>query len=197
MPVTQSSLPPSSLQGKSIAILVASGFEELEMTEPQRALLAAGATVRLISHEQGLVNGWHGRAWGHYFPVDVPLSVALAADFDALIVPGGFRSIDKLEGVAHGARFVRGFVDAGKPLALFGDAVRLLIQAERMSGRSTATVGEEVAEAVTAAGGTVQDQPVVVDRNVVTIAAEQEMETVCGDVVRLFEEVTASPANAA
>src|SRR3546814_15118488 len=81
------------LAGKTVAILVANGFEELEMTEPQRALLGAGATLKLVSPEQGLVNGWHGKAWGHYFPIDTQISEALAADFDALLVPGGKRGI--------------------------------------------------------------------------------------------------------
>ncbi len=186
----------SSLAGKSVAILVASGFEEVEMTEPQRALLAAGATVRLVSHEQGLVNGWHGRAWGHYFPVDVPLSSALAADFDALIVPGGFRSVDKLEGVAHTARFLRGFVDAGKAVALFGQAVRLLGQAERLAGRSV-VADAEIAETISAGGATIAEGPIVIDRNLVSIAAEQEMETVCPAVAQHLSEVTAGLADAA
>ena len=186
----------SSLAAKSVAVLVASGFEEVEMTEPQRALLAAGATVRLVSHEQGLVNGWHGRAWGHYFPVDVPLSTALAADFDALIIPGGFRSIDKLEGVAHTARFLRGFVDAGKAVALFGQSVRLLGQAERLAGR-TVTADAEIAEAITAGGATVAEGTVTVDRNIVSIAAEQEMDAVCRAVVQHLAEVTAGLADAA
>src|SRR5690606_34600045 len=95
------------LAGKNVALLVANGFEELDMTEPQRALLGAGATVKIVSHEQGLVNGWYGEAWGHFFPVDVPLSQALAADFDALLIPGGFRGVERLAGNAHAKRLVR------------------------------------------------------------------------------------------
>jgi protease I len=189
-------LTDASLAGKSIAILVASGFEEVEMTEPQRALLSAGAKVRLISHEQGLVNGWHGRAWGHYFPVDIPLSTALAADYDAVIVPGGFRSIDKLESVAHATRFLRGFIDAGKPVALFGQAVRLLAHVERMAGRSV-VADAELAEAVTGSGGTPVEGPVAVDRNLVSIAGEQEMDRIPTEILRHFEEIMASLADAA
>jgi protease I len=80
------------LAGKTIAILVANGFEEIEMTEPQRALLKAGATVRLISPEQGLVNGWHGAAWGHYFPVDRGIAEVLGADFDREVMRRTFGS---------------------------------------------------------------------------------------------------------
>src|SRR3546814_4592100 len=96
------------LAGKTVAILVANGFEELEMTEPQRALLGAGATLKLVSPEQGLVNGWHGKAWGHYFPIDTQISEALAADFDALLVPGGKRGIEKLAQNPHTKRLLKG-----------------------------------------------------------------------------------------
>src|SRR5512135_1854906 len=119
------------LLGKIVAILVANGFEETQMTEPQRALLAAGATLKVISPEQALVNGWLGRAWGHYFPVDVSLSTALAADFDALLVPGGKRSIEKLAGLAHTKRFIRGFADGNKAIVMVGHAPSLLAIAER------------------------------------------------------------------
>ena len=110
-----------TLAGKTIALLVANGFEEIEMTEPQKALLAAGATVKLVSSETALVNGWHGEAWGHYFPVDGALSTQMAADFDALLVPGGHRSIIALAKSAHTNRFLKGFLDGDKPVVLVGD----------------------------------------------------------------------------
>lgn len=71
------------LAGKNVAVLVASGFEEIQMTDAQKALLALGATVKLIGPES-LANGWHGDSWGHYFPVDAQISTTLSADFDML-----------------------------------------------------------------------------------------------------------------
>jgi putative intracellular protease/amidase len=155
------------LASKTVAILVANGFEETEMTEPQRALLAAGAAVRLVSPEQGLVNGWHGQAWGHYFPVDIPLAAALAADFDALLLPGGRRSIEKLAGNPHTLRILRGFVDGGKPIAALGHAPLLLAAAERAAGRTLG--GEpEILEPLAAAGAVTDSGAAVVDGKILT-----------------------------
>ena len=184
------------LAGKTIAILVASGFEETEMTEPQRGLLAAGATMKVVSHEQGLVNGWLGKAWGHYFPVDVPLSAALAADFDAVLVPGGFRSVEKLQGVAHTQRFLRGFADAGKPMAVCGKAIALLASAERLQGRTVAAASESKDEAA-AAGAILSTDPLVTDRNLITVADEYDMEGLKRAIVETFTEVTENLAAAA
>lgn len=164
------------LAGKTVAILVASGFEEVHMTEPQRALLAAGAAVKLVSPESGVVNGWHGKAWGHYFTVDVPLSAALAADFDALLLPGGQRSIDKLAGTAHAQRFIRGFADGGKPIVGLGAAVSLLVAAERIKGRSVAA-DEDLHASVAAASGTVADEALSIDNSLLTATSDVDLDT--------------------
>ena len=121
------------LAGKTIAILVANGFEETEMTEPQRALLKTGATLKVLSPEQGLVNGWHGKAWGHYFPVDQQIAEVLAADFDMLILPGGERSVAKLAANPHIRRIVSSFMDGGKPVAAIDDGVSLLAVAQKVN----------------------------------------------------------------
>lgn len=115
-----------SLPGQKIAILVANGFEQADFTETQRALIAAAATVKVVSPDQGLVNGWEGQGWGHHFPVDQVLSTALGADFDMLVVPGGARSLEKLKTTAHTRRFFNSFINAGKPVAVFGDVTALL-----------------------------------------------------------------------
>ena len=164
------------LVGKSVAILVANGFEEVDMTEPQRALIAAGAKVRLVSPENGVVNGWHEAAWGHYFPVDQPLSSALAADFDALLVPGGTRGVAKLSQNAHTVRFLRGFIDGSKPLMVFGDAITLLAVAERASGVDVAAPSDPAA--LTEAGAVISEDPIVVAGSVVTVAAGTEVDAV-------------------
>lgn len=126
------------LLGIKIAILVANGFSEQDMTETQRALLTAGANIRVVSMDNGLVNGWHGTGWGHHFAVDSALSSALAADYDMLVIPGGQRSLDKLKLTAHTRRFIGGFMAASKPVAAFGDAVDLLAFTEQTVGRTLA-----------------------------------------------------------
>lgn len=159
----------STLADKKIALLVANGFEETDMTELQRALLGLGASVQVISPEQALVNGWHGQAWGHYFPVDGALSSALAADFDAIIAPGGFRSVEKLETSAHTARFVKGFIEASKPAILIGDAVALLATLDQAKDRAV-VASERVAEKLSEAGAKVEAEGnSVVDGSVLTL----------------------------
>ncbi len=179
------------LNGRTIAILVANGFEEMEMTEPQRALLGAGATPKIVSPEQALVNGWLGRAWGHYFPIDVSLSSALAADFDGLIIPGGKRSADKLLTLAHSKRFIRGFADGGKPIVAIGHALTLLADAERLSGRQVAA-DETVTAAIGEADATVSEEALVVDRNLLSAKDDVDMEALKPAVVKLITEVTES-----
>lgn len=177
-----------SLTGKTVAMLVANGFEEVDMTEPQRALLEAGCQIRLVSPEQGLVNGWHGDAWGHYFPIDQILSSALAADFDALLVPGGSRGIAKLAQSPHTVRFLRGFVDGSKPMALIGDAISLLGVAERAAGRTVAAAGPEIRAPLAEAGVQITDDPIVIDNTLITVAAGSDEATVKRSVAEHFIE---------
>lgn len=153
----------------NIAILLANGFAEEEFAATQRQLLSEGANVTVVSMENGLANGWHENGWGHYFPVDKSLSTALAADFDALFVPAGSRHIERLSGQAHAARFLRGFVDGEKPMVLNGEAARLLMVAERSSGRTV--VSDHIdATAAAEANLTLAEDSKHTDRNLVTTA---------------------------
>jgi protease I len=133
------------LTGTKIAILAANGFTQNDFTQTQRALLAAGATLKVVSPDQGLVNGWEGSAWGHHFAVDQVLSTVLGADYDMLVVPGGQRSIDKLKTTAHTRRFISSFMNSGKPVAMFGEAAELLDH----SGLATEAVNLYKGNAVT------------------------------------------------
>ncbi|MCB9989297.1 MAG: DJ-1/PfpI family protein [Rhodospirillales bacterium] len=124
-----------SLSGTKIALLLANGFYEPDVTAAQRALLESGATLHIISPDQGLVNGWTGESWGHHFMVDQSLSTALGADYDMLVLPGGQRSMDKLMLTAHTKRFITSFMNADKPVAVFGEAADLLVRTDNAKGR--------------------------------------------------------------
>lgn len=140
------------LLGNKIAILAASGFDETDMIAAQRALSAAGATVRLISPDNGLVNGWDGKGWGHNFPVDAALNTALGVDYEGLVIIGGQRSFDKLKLTAHTKRFIGSFFMAQKPIVAMGDAVNALMDAEQRGADNILAVsGEEGREALVAA----------------------------------------------
>lgn len=179
------------LAGKTVAILVANGFEETEMTEPQRALLKTGAMLRIVSPEQGLVNGWHGTSWGHYFPVDKPVGEVLASDFDMLLLPGGDRSIAKLQQSAHTKRIVTHFLDAGKPIAAIGGGTALIAVAGKLKGRSV-SAPEALRAELEAAGAVFSEEPVEVAANgLVTSRGTDDLTAFVEAAVRAFGEAAA------
>lgn len=118
-----SSIDLSSLK---IAILAANGFSERDMSVTQKTLNAAGANVRVISVDQNLIMGWADGDWGHHYAVDYTLSRVLAADYDAVVVPSGTRSLDKLQLTQHTKRIISGFVESDKPSIFIAEAKRLL-----------------------------------------------------------------------
>ncbi|HPD83277.1 MAG TPA: DJ-1/PfpI family protein, partial [Alphaproteobacteria bacterium] len=130
------------LSGTKIAVLVANGFEEKSFLEAQKMIIEMGATMRIISTNQGLVNGWDGSAWGHNYAVDAPLNTALGVDYNALVIPGGTRSIDKLKMTAHTRRFIGSFMASQKPVMVMGDAVMLMAHAEQLDGKIVAGPAE-------------------------------------------------------
>jgi protease I len=181
-------LTDQPLAGKNVAILVANGFEEMEMTEPQRALLRLGAAPKIISPEQGLVNGWLGAAWGHYFPTDRHVGDVLAADFDLLVLPGGERSVAKLASNPHTRRIVGHFLEAGKGIAAIDDGVKLLAVAQKVKGR-TVTGAAGAKEALEAEGARWSDEPLVTDKFLVTAQGPDQLEAFVQELTRVFIEV--------
>lgn len=157
------------LSGKKVAIIVANGFQETHMTEVQKTLTQEGAASSVISNEVGVVNGWHEDSWGHNFFVDSGLNKVLPSQYDALLVPGGERSLQSLGMNAHAKRILKGMVDSGKPVGLLGRGATLLIAAECAAGRSV-TGNAVIADAVNQAGGIWKDEAVVVDGTVFSSA---------------------------
>lgn len=141
-----------TLLGVKVALLAANGFSQDDMIAAQKALLAAGANVRIVSPENGLVNGWDGKGWGHHFAVDAQLSTALAADYSILVIPGGQRSIEKLNLTAHTKRFISSFIEADKPVVIMNNALHILILTDQIKGR-TVSGPEDMSDLVMQAGG--------------------------------------------
>src|SRR3954470_14034107 len=86
----------SMLNGKKVAILVAEGFEQAEMTGPRKALEEAGAETAIVSPAKDEVQGWKHYDKADRFNVDVDLEEANADQFDALLLPGGVANPDQL-----------------------------------------------------------------------------------------------------
>jgi protease I len=153
------------LAGKNIAILVANGFDENQMTEIQRALTKAKASIQTIAPEQGVVNGWQGDAWGHYFPVNAQIGEALGSDFDILVLPGGERSVTKLKTNLHTRRIIGHFLDANKPIATIGAGAGLLALSDKIAGRVLAA-SESVQAELKTAGAEISADAQHIDGNI-------------------------------
>ena len=150
-----------------VAILVDNGFEQVEMTEPRKALDEAGAQTVLISPATPQVRGWKSTEWGDTFETEVPLDEADPQDFDALLLPGGVMNPDKLRMRPQAVEFVKAFVDARKPIAAICHGPWLLVEADIVRGR-TLTSWASLQTDIRNAGGTWVDREVVRDRGFVT-----------------------------
>jgi len=124
------------LQGKTVAILATDGVERVELTEPRKALDAAGARTVVVSPRTGSIKGWEHDHWGESIPVDQSLDGARADQFDALLLPGGVINPDQLRQNERAVQFVRGFFDAGKPVAAICHGPWMLVEADVVRGRT-------------------------------------------------------------
>ncbi len=176
-----------NLSGKKVAILVENGFEQVEMTEPRKALQEAGARADLISPRQGKVKGWNHIEWGDEFPVDVQLDQARPEDYHALVLPGGVMNPDKLRVNPKAVAFVRAFFDAGKPVAAICHGPWTMINADVVEGR-TVTSWPSLQADLTNAGATWVDQEVVVDHGLVTSRKPDDIPAFNKKMIEEFDE---------
>jgi protease I len=155
------------LNGKKVAILVAEGFEQAEMTEPRKALELAGAKTAIVSPAQGEVQGWNHFDKADRFPVDVAVDSANADDYDALLLPGGVANPDQLRTNPKAVQFVKRFVESGKPVGVICHGPWTLIEAGVLKGR-TITSWPSLKTDLLNAGASWVDQEVVVDKGLVS-----------------------------
>jgi protease I len=156
-----------NLEGLKVAILVAEGFEQVELTEPKKALESAGALARIVSPLKDQVQGWNHFEKGDRFPVDVPLGKANSRDFDALLLPGGVANPDQLRIIPEAIEFIREFFAADKPVASICHGPWPLIEAGVLRGR-TITSWPSLKTDLINAGAKWVDQEVVADKGLVT-----------------------------
>ncbi len=149
----------NELNGKRVAVLVADGFEQVEMTEPKKALEAAGATTTLISLEGGSVRGFNKDEPGDSFKVEKTIDSVSVNDYDALLLPGGVANPDKLRVNKQAVAFVKAFADIGKPIAAICHGPWTLIEAGVVRGH-TLTSWPSLKTDITNAGGTWVDEEV-------------------------------------
>src|SRR5436190_15387483 len=124
------------LADKKVAILVADGFEQVEMTKPREALDDAGAETKIVSVKSGQIQGMHHADKGDKFDVDLTLDEARPEEFDALMIPGGLMNPDTLRSTPEALDFTRHFFREGKPVAAICQGTQVLISASLDRGKT-------------------------------------------------------------
>jgi protease I len=181
------------LDGLRVAILVAEGFEEVEMTEPRKALEEAGAETILVSPMRDKVVSFVHHDKSNAYEVQLPLDNAQSDDFDALLLPGGALNPDQLRVDPAALEFVKGFFEAQKPVAAICHAPWTLIDAGVIAGR-TLTSWPSLKTDLTNAGAEWVDREVVQDGNLVTSRKPDDIPAFNKQILELFAR-TAVGAN--
>lgn len=178
------------LSNHRIALLVADGFEQVELTSPRDALRAAGATVDIVSPSGQRVRGWDQTDWGQSFEVDRPLEQARGDDYDALVLPGGVMNPDDLRTNKDALRFVRHFFENEKPVGAICHGPWTLVDAGVAEGRRMTSYGS-IQTDLRNAGVEWVDEPVVIDGNLITSRRPDDLEQFNA---QLIESFAAAPA---
>ena len=156
-----------NLKGKRVAILATDGFEQVELTEPKKALEQAGATTEVLSPKSGEIRGWKFKEWGDSVRVDKTLDKAKPADYDALVLPGGVANPDNLRMDEKAVQFVKQFAQSGMPVAAICHGPWTLIEAGVVKGH-TLTSWPSLKTDLKNAGANWVDKEVVLDGNFIT-----------------------------
>jgi protease I len=155
------------LDGKKIAILATDGVEQVELTEPRKALEEAGAQTDLVSLDSGEIQAFNHLDHGDKLKVDKTVDDVSADDYDGLLIPGGVANGDFLRADEDAVKFTADFAKAHKPIASICHGPWVLVEAGIVKGR-TITSFPSIATDVRNAGGTWVDEEVHVDQGLVT-----------------------------
>jgi protease I len=176
-----------TLNGKRVAFLATEGVEQIELTEPWKAIEAAGGTPELISLQEGEVQGFEHLDKGDRFRVDRTAADANAADYDGLVLPGGVANPDFLRADEDAVAFVRSFFEQGKPVGAICHAPWTLVEADVLRGR-TLTSFPSLQTDIRNAGGRWVDEEVHVDEGLVTSRRPDDLPAFCAKVVEEIAE---------
>ena len=176
-----------NLKGKKIAFVAADGVEQVELTEPWKAVEQAGGTPKLISIEAGEIQGFNHLDKADRFSVDQAASDADASEFDALVLPGGVANPDFLRTDPATVAFVRAFFEQGKPVGVICHGPWTLVEADVVRGR-TITSWPSVQTDLRNAGAEWIDQEVVVDNGLVSSRKPDDLPAFCAKLVEEIAE---------
>jgi protease I len=184
-----------ALAGRPIAFLVANeGIEQVELTEPWKAVEQAGGRPVLVAPKGGKAQAFNHLDKADTFPVDKTAGDADAGDFAGLVLPGGVANPDQLRMQDDAVRFVRAFVDAGKPIAVICHGPWTLVEADAVRGR-TLTSWPSLQTDIRNAGGEWTDEEVVVDTNgpgpIISSRKPDDLPAFCRQLVETFSQAPA------
>ena len=178
----------SELEGKRVAFLVANeGVEQVELTEPWKAVEAAGGKPELIAPDAGEVQAFNHLDKADTFDVDRTATEAEASDYDGLVLPGGVANPDILRTDEAAVAFVRAFFEEGKPVAAICHGPWTLVEAGVVEGR-TLTSWPSLQTDIRNAGGEWVDEEVHVDEGLVTSRKPDDLEAFCAKLVEEIAE---------
>ena len=176
---------PDKLQGKRIAFVAApEGVEQVELTEPWKAVESEGGKAELLSTEEGEIQAFNHLDKGDTFPVDRTVAHASPSDYDALVLPGGVANPDFLRADEDAVAFIRGFFEQGKPVAVICHGPWTLVEADVLRGR-TITSWPSLQTDIRNAGGTWVDEEVVVDEGLVSSRRPDDLPAFCAKLVEV------------
>ena len=173
------------LKGKKVAILAADMFERVELEEPRKALEDAGADVEVVSLEEGEIKGFDHFDPANTVKVDHTVEEVSHDEYDALLIPGGVGNPDQLRGDEDALSFVRGFHQAGKPMAVICHGPWVLVESGVVRGKRV-TSWPTLQTDIRNAGGDWVDEEVVVDGNVVTSRKPDDIPAFNREMLRIF-----------
>ena len=181
-----------TLKGKKVAILTESGFEEVELTSPKKALEDAGAEVDIVSPQKHKVKAWSHDHWSIELPVDVNIENAKPKDYDALMIPGGVFNPDKMRLNEKCVEFAQHFLQEGKPVAAICHGPQLLIETGMLEGRNM-TSYPSVKTDLMNAGALWSDREVIVDNGLVTSRSPDDLGAFNKKMIEEIKEGQHSP----
>lgn len=180
-------MPKNSIEGKRIAFLATDGVEQVELTDPWKAVEDAGGTPELISIKSGKIQGMNHDEKADTFSVDKLVDDVSAEDYDGLVLPGGVANPDTLRTSDEAVDFVRDFFKQQKPVAAICHGPWMLVEADVVDGR-TLTSYPSIQTDVRNASGNWVDKEVVVDNGLVTSRSPKDLPAFNAKMVEEFAE---------
>src|SRR3954463_10459513 len=175
------------LQGKRVAFLATDMVEQVELTEPWKAVEEAGGTPELNSLEGGEIQGFNHYDKADTFKVDKTVEEASADDYDALVIPGGVGNPDTMRADENAVELVRQFFEQHKPVGVICHGPWMLVEAGVVRGRKV-TSWPSLQTDIRNAGGEWVDEEVVVDNGLVTSRKPDDLPAFTKKIVEEFCE---------